>query len=788
MHIIGLTLGITVCLLIALFIRYEVSFDAYHPQANQTYRVISNWRENGELSKHFSTPFPLANTIRSEASGYGQVCFVHPVHVNTVEVTPQKRFLIENVVAVEPEFLDIFSVDVLQGDLQQTLRQPYQVALTESIAKKFFGAESPMGKTIKLKMADGFEFTVTCIIRDLPANTHLKVSMLVSYSYKETFLKDNLDGWTYVSGTETFIALPERADTSVLMAQLKSIADKYINASTGDMYRSDFSLQHLGEMHFATDVSDGSTMAMDWLWFFGLIGLAVLILACVNFINLSTAQALTRAKEVGIRKSIGAGRGGLMLQFLTESWTLAFVSGVLAVALTQLLLPWLNDMMEKGITFDLFDSPAVLMSLLAGLAVTGLMSGIYPAWVIARFNPSITLKVGVVSATGGSSWLRKGLVVTQFTISACLLMAVILMAQQVDYLRSKDLGFDKDNVVVVEVTDAKKNASVLSHELLATPSVAGVSFSTSTPSDFGHWGTPMSRISRNDPGRKPMTLILADDHYAELYQLKLLAGRKLQPSDTNSISRSIPQDKRFMNAVVNEKLVRELGFESNEAAIGQRIYIGFNEGRVDIVGVVADFNQGPLSAATTPVLITSVPSVYDKASIKITAGSDIPKTLASIENAWKKTFTEGVFSYRFLDQQIDAYYKAEQRLFTLFRIFAGVAMLISCLGLFALAAFTAQHRVKEIGIRKVLGASVNSIVVLVSRDFLVLVLLALIMATPLAWYGINQWLSGYAFHIEVTGWAFLLAGLIAIMVTITTISTQVLHSAMANPAESLKSE
>jgi putative ABC transport system permease protein len=788
MHIMGLTLGITVCLLIALFIRYETSFDAYHPKAEQTFRLISDWRENGNLSKHFSTPFPLANTIRSEASGFEQVSFAHPVYVNTVEVTPQKRFLIEDVLAVEPEFLDIFSIDVLQGDLHQTLRKPYQAALTESTAKKFFGSENSIGKTFKLKMEEDFEFTITAIIKDLPANTHLKVSMLVSHSYKETFLKPNQDGWTYVSGTETFITLPEKADTSVLMAQLKNIADKYINAKTGPMYRSDFSLQPMSDMHFNTNVADGAAMSMSWLWFFGLIGLAVLVLACINFINLSTAQALTRAKEVGIRKSIGAGRSSLMAQFLTEAWALTFISGVFAMALTQLLLPFLNNMMGKGITFDLLNSPTLLISLVIGLTMTGLLAGLYPAWVIARFNPSITLKVGVMSTTGGRAWLRKSLVVAQFTVSACLLMSVILMAQQVDYLRSKDLGFDKDNVVVVEVTDPKQTASVLSHELLTVPSIAGVSFSTSTPSGFGHWGTPMSRISRDDPGRKPMTLIIADDNYEKLYDFKLLAGRHLQASDTNNISRSIPEEKRFMNAVVNEQLVRDLGFESNEAALGQRIYIGFNEGRVDIVGVVANFNQGPLSAATAPVLITSTPNLYDKAGIKIAAGNNIPETLAAIESAWKKTFPEGVFSYKFLDEQIDAYYKAEERLFNLFKIFAGVAMLISCLGLFALAAFTTQHRVKEIGIRKVLGATVSSILVLVSKDFLKLVLLALIIATPLAWYGIDQWLTNYAFHIEISGWAFGLAGLIAIAVTLVTIGTQAFKSALANPAESLKSE
>ena len=789
LHVIGLTLGITVCLLIALFIRFELSFDAYHANTQRTYRVVSLWKESKSSSKHFSTPFPLANAIRTEASGFEQVAFFHPVHANTVEVNPQKRFLLEHIVAAEPQILDILSFDVLQGDLHQTLQKPYHAALTESTAKKMFGSENPIGKTFKFKTGDEFEFTISALIKDLPANTHLKASVLLSHSYQENFLKPNLDGWTYVSGTETFITIPEQADTSVLMAQLKNIADKYINAKTGPLYQSGFALQPLSEVHFATDVSDMKATSSSWLWFFGLIGLAVLVLACINFMNLSTAQALTRAKEVGIRKSIGAGRTSLIAQFLTEAWVLTFISGVLAVALTQLLLPFLNSMLNKGITFDLFNAPALLISLWIGLTVTGLLAGIYPAWIIARFNPTTTLKVGVLRAGGGSaSWLRKGLVVAQFTVSACLLMAVILMAQQVDYLRTKNLGFNKDNVVLVDVTNAKQTAPLLSNALASVPSVVGVSYSTSTPSSDGHWGTPMSRISRNDPGRKSMTLIMADENYSKLYDIKLLAGRMILASDTNNISKAVPEEKQVMNALVNEELVRALDFESNEAAIGQRIYIGFNSGLVDIVGVVANFNEGPLSAATTPVLMTPSPREYGMAGIKIEAGSNIPKTLAAIESAWKKTFPQGVFAYKFLDEQIDAYYKAEERLFNLFKIFAGVAMLISCLGLFGLASFTAQNRVKEIGIRKVLGATVNSILVLVSKDFLRLVLLALVIATPLAWYGISQWLANYAYHIEITGWAFGLAGFIAILITLATIGTQAFKSALANPAESLKSE
>jgi ABC-type antimicrobial peptide transport system permease subunit len=787
MHLVGLTLGITVCLLIALFIRYELSYDAFHPQTKSTYRVVSDWTQNGNLTRHASTPFPLAAAIRTGVSGVEHVSFIHPVNATTVEVTPDKRFIIDHIVAVEREFPDIIGVEVLRGDLRQTLSQPYRAAITESTAQKLFGTEDPMGKTFKLKMREEFEFIIASVIRDLPANTHFEISLMVSHSYQENFLKANRDGWTYISGTETFVTLSQSADPNALVGQLNNLADQHINLNSGSGFRSSFSLQPMEDIHFDTGVSDGHAISVTWLWFFGAIGLAVLVLACINFMNLSTAQALTRAKEVGIRKSIGASRWSLMSQFLAEAWTLTFAAGIISVTLTQMLLPSVNAMLGKGIEFNLLESPGMLTVLLFGLTITGLLAGLYPAWIIATFNPGLALKGGS-QASGGGTLFRKTLVVVQFTVSACLLMAVILMAQQVDYLRGKNLGFNKDQVVLVEVNNAVRTAAALRRELSAIPAVSGVSFSTSTPSSVNHWGTPVSRISRNDPDRKPVTLILADEQYAALYKLTLKSGRFLQYSDTNRISNTLPQGQRVMQAVVNEQLVRELGFESNDAAIGQKIYTAFNEGNAEIVGVVANFHDGPLTTSITPVLITPQPGKYEMAGIRFEQLNDMPMTLEAVALAWKKVYPEGVFTFNFLDQQIDAYYKEEERLFNLFKVFAGVAMVISCLGLFSLAAFTTQRRVKEIGIRKALGATVSAILVLVSADFIKLVLLAIVLATPMAWYGIDQWLAHYAFHMDITAWAFVVAGAVALFVTLGAIGTQAFKSALANPVDSLRSE
>lgn len=785
LHIIGLTLGFSVCLVILLFVRYELSFDAYHEKANQTYRVLTVWTDNQEKERHFSTPFPLAQAIRNEVSGIDYVSFAHPVYTKVVELSANKRFLQKNILAVEPEFLELFQVHAVQGDVYQALRKPYQAILTETTAKKFFGNESPIGKTLSFEVNKKFEFTVAAVIQDFPANTHLPASMLVSYSYDENFLKPNLSGWTYVSGTETLIALSPQADPALITAQLNDIAKKNRSGST-------FELQPLKEVHFNPAIAGGGgwvqAVSPSWLWFFSIIGILVLILACINFVNLSTAQAVSRAKEVGVRKSVGAGKLNLISQFLLEAWILTFLAGVLAMAIAQVILPSLNQLVDKRITLDIFQSPLLLTGIFVGVLAIGLFAGIYPAWVIARFNPTITLKVGTHASQHSSAWLRKALVVAQFSISVGLLMAVILMANQVNFIRTKNLGFEKENVINVEIKPRVHKESVFRNELSKISQIKDVSFATATPSSQSHWGTIMNRKGREDQSRENVTLIFGDDRFCKMYGLQLVAGRYLEAGDTSSISNSLPEEKRIMKAVVNEALIRTLKFESNEAALGQPIWIGWNSGAVEIVGVVANFNTGPLQELIKPALITPSLNEYEQAGIKIEAGSDLPAVLAGIESAWKTAYPEGVFTYAFLDEQIDAFYKSEERLFTLFKIFASLAMFISCLGLWGLSTFSAQARVKEIGIRKVLGASVEKIVLLLSKDFMVLVGLSLIIATPIAWHGMNQWLQNYAYRVNIGWWTFGLSASIAFIIALATVSFQAIKAAIANPAESLKSE
>src|SRR5688572_1195456 len=792
LHIVGLTLGMSVCLLIGLFLRYELSFDTYHKYSSRTFRINSAWIETGIKDLHYSTPMPLAEALRSEVTGPEIVVQAHPLWDEVVEINPQKILKQQRLLVVDPAFIDVFSIESIKGNAREAMSKPYQALLTETTAKKFYGDEDPVGKTFTYK--NEFQITVAGVIKDLPANTHVPASMLLSYVANGKFLGHELNAWSNVSGTMTYVVLPEGYNLNDLHVQLQALADKNINSDPNlpKFIRSEFEIQPLSDIHFNALPAGGGhwvkAVNVSWLWFFAIIGLAVLTLACINFVNLSTAQALTRAKEVGVRKSVGAGRLHLISQFLREAWILTFISGVLSVAIAQMSLPFINTLLEKGITFKILESPGFIGTLVAGVFLTGLLAGLYPAWIIAKFNPVKTLKAGgSIAGDQSSYWLRRTLVVLQFTISAGLLIAVILISKQVDYLKSKGLGFDKDNVINVGNPSGRK-APLLAGELAPISQIKDVAFATSTPSNDDHWGTSMSLTDGNDPNRKHTTLILADDHYCKMYGLKLLAGRLLVSSDTSYISSSLPDGKHVSKVVVNEKFIRELGFKSNEDAIEKRIWFGMGYGKADIVGVVADFNTGSLHNQIGPVLITQFPGLYSQSGVKIEAGSNIPETIAAIEKVWRKVYPDGVFEFKLLDAQIDAFYKSDARLYRLFKIFAGLAMLISCLGLWGLSTLSAQQRTKEIGIRKVLGASVNAVVMMLSKDFFLMVMIALVIGSPLTYYLVNNWLQTFAFHIDIGWQVFVIAGVSSLIIALLTVSYQAIKAGLANPVDSLRNE
>lgn len=790
-HIAGLSLGMTVCLLIGMFIRFQTSFDTYHPNADRTYTINMAWTEAGNRQVNYSTPLPLFDALRQHSSGLEHIAFAHPMDRNLIDIAPDKRFEQEYVMISDPAFFDVFKVEVVKGKGRETLGAPYQALITESTARKFFGDEDPIGKTFRYRSR--YDYTVGGVIQDMPANTHLPATMILSFVAENAMFNGDLTMWMNTSGTTTYFVAPEGYGLSTLQAQLDRFCEEHINNDPNlpKFVKASFEIAPMLDIHFAAETGGSCWVPAFntvWLWFFGSIGAAVLVLACINFINLSTAQALTRAKEVGVRKSIGAGRSNLLMQFLGESWILAAVAGVIAVGATELSLPFVNTLLETGIQSEFTTSPIILITLITGILLVGLMAGIYPAWIITRFSAATSLRSGFnTQGDRGSSWLRRSLVVIQFTVSAGLLIALALISQQVEFIRSKDLGFDRDNILVVKM-GKRGESPVFANELEKIPGIESWSFCSAGPTSEDHWGTQMSATNRDDPNRKSVTLILADEAYAKLYNLDLLAGRYHIPSDTNFISDRLPADQMVMKAVVNETVIHELGISTPEEAIGRHFWFGMGNGDIEIVGVVGDFNTRSLHEAMRPAIIGQLPAAYNHVSVKFTKGSNIPQTIASIEAAWKLSYPNGVFAFNFLNDQIDQFYKSEARIFDLFKIFSGLAMLISCLGLWGLITLTAQKRMKEIGIRKVLGATAPSLMVLLSKDFVYMVLAALVIAGPLVHYGITQWLNAFAFKVPIGWQAFALAGLASLGLALITVGFQALRAAFTNPASILKSE
>lgn len=789
LHVVGLTLAMSICLLIGLFLRYELGFDNQYEKVDRIYRVNSVWKESNKQFDLYATPLLLAGAIRNEMTGVEKVSMTRPQFKSIVEINPQKIFKQEHILIVEPEFLDIFNIDVVRGD-NSALKTPYHALLNETTATKYFGNEDPIGKTFRYR--NKFIITVAGVFRDMPSNTHLPASILLSYVSNEEFL-DNGDTWYFGDLTwtklaaSTYVVLNDNSDIKNLQSQLKAIADKNINsAPTLDKsIRGDFEIQALTDIHFDTKRFGGgpwvAAMNTSWLWFFAGIGMVTLLLACINFLNLSTAQALMRSREVGIRKTIGARRSQLLWQFLSEAFIIALISGAFAIVISQVSISSLNTLLSKQITFNPLQSPELIIALLFFILLTGLLAGIYPAWFIAKFNPVTALKSGTSGiGASGTSLLRKTLVIVQFTISAGLLIAVLLIAKQAAFLHNTDLGFEKNNIVTLEIGSHDK-MQTFSNELMQIQGVKDVSFSRTSPISDDHWWNTISETETSD--RKSVCAIYGDDHFHSVYGLRLLSGHIPQQVE-KSIDKSVIKTQA-KSVIVNEKLLRELNMGSPMEAIGKHFWWG---GDTEISGVIADFNIEPLKYAISPALIFQDKEIYTHANVKIEPTANSQETLASIKTVWEKQFPDGVYEYSFVDNQIDSYYKSESRLYTLFRIFAGLAILISCLGLWGLVIYASQQRTKEIGIRKVLGASVNAILILLTKDFLIMVLIAFMLASPLTYYFMQDWLSNFAFHIDIEWGTFAIAGITLITVAMLTVSIQTIKAALTNPVKSLKTE
>jgi putative ABC transport system permease protein len=791
----GLGLGISACLLIFTVITYELSFDKSLPGRDRIFRVVTELQNPGSQINHIATvPGPAADIIRSSVSGLETVALFYSFDPKVAIPVGNKivrRFFPApqggqgaSIILTEGQYFQIFKYQWLAGDPATALSEPLRVVISENEAHKYFGQLPPeevMGREIIYD--DSIRVKVTGIVKDWKTATDFKFRDFISYSTVfHSFLEhrgnwNNWGGW--MGNSQVFVKLEEHSSAGQIDPQFSKIVKEHLRLQPGTEAR--FFLQPIRDIHFNGDFQDSYSRKAHLPTLYGLMAIAafILVIAVFNFINLSTAQSIQRAKEIGIRKVFGSSRRNIVVQFLCEIFLLVLTATILSLVIMKPLIYLFHDLLPPGITLS-FYSPTTILFLALLVLITSLLAGFYPAKVLSGYLPVISLKGegGRQVSQGGN--LRKAMIVFQFTLSLVFIIATLVTGNQVRFMLNQDMAFAKDAVINLN-TDRnypKANVDLLTDRLKGLAAVQMTSRNQGPPADEF-----LSRTTISYNGTDVMTQVLgADENYVPLYQLKIIAGRNITHSDT------------VREFLISETCARGLGFKKPEDAIGKMVDFGFSDGadgvKHPIVGVVADFHSESLHDPMMPITIATQygRTVSVKLSPKSLHPEDFQSAMTEMGKAWKTVYPNEPFEYKILDDQIAKFYDSYRKTNQIMNTAMFIAIFISCMGLFGLAAFTAGQRRKEIGVRKVLGASVTGIISMLSKDFLKLVLLSLALASPIAWYFMKNWLDGFAFRINLSLWIFMLAGSIALIIALATIIFQAIKAAIESPVKSLRSE
>ena len=786
-NIFGLTVGLGCCLLIAIYIMNELSYDRYNKNADNIYRIERTFLnpETGALSLELGAVAPpFAPLLKNDFKEIREITRVLPLGTAAIKYG-ENIFNQENVYFTDENLVKIFDVDVTKGNAATALNDPFSMMITEQTAEKYFGKDDPMNKVIRLN--NQFDFKITGVYKAFPANAHLHPEVMVSFNtLKDTAIygEENLMRNWGNNSFYTYLLLPDKYDPGKLESQFNAFQNRHIPRE-GRYQASDYSvlsLRKLTDIHLRshTDSEIEINGDMKRVYIFSAIALFILLIACINYMNLSSARSMLRAKEIGVRKTAGAHKKELVAQFLWESIFIAWIAAVFAIIIALIALPWLNRLSGQELSINGLLQWKILVPIAILPFLVGLLSGIYPALYLSSFQPVKVLK-GVINKEGGNISFRKVLVVFQFAISIVLIIATVTVFQQLHFIQNKSLGFDRDHVITLP-NNIGLDGSFPSFrtELLANANIRQVARSSRIPTGrlLDSQGSQLNRGDSLAPSKADIKYVMADENFIPAYGIQLLAGRNFSTEygmDTTSF-------------LINETAVKALELKSNEAAIGKQFQYGGQTGT--IAGVFNDFNFESLHQRIIPLVLyqSTVDGSANYGNVSVKTSGNIPAALEHIEKTWKKFLPEIPFQYQFLDDRYANLYETENRESSIFTIFSCIAIFIAGLGLFGLSAFTITQRVKEIGVRKVLGASTGSIVTLISKDFLVLVVIAAIIAFPVAWYAMARWLEDFAYRIHIGAWVFILAGVIALLIAFATISFQAIKAAMANPVKSLRSE
>jgi putative ABC transport system permease protein len=787
-NLFGLTIGLTCCLLITTYILNELSYDKYNVKANRIYRVTRTFLDqNGAVSLKLSTIAPaFGYYLPGDFPQIEKMTRLYPNDATPVKYK-EKIFNEKETAYADENLFNVFTVKVLQGNPKTALYDPYSVMLTEELAKKYFGDEDPMNKTVRL--SNQYDFKVTGIYKAFPANAHMHPSMLLSFNtLKDTGIygEKNLQTSWGNNSFFTYLLMKENFSPKNMIAKFPAfLDDRMTSKNYGGQQpskRTTLDLQKLTDIHLFshTDYEAEPNGDMSRVYIFSAIALFILLIACINYMNLSTARSALRAREIGIRKVIGARRKELIYQFLGESVLICWVAIILAGVFTYFSLPWLNKVSGQELSFSLLLQTKIIVPLLLTPFVVGILSGLYPALFLSSFQPIKTLK-GLFKAGGGSISFRKVLVVTQFSISIILIITTVIVFQQLHYIQNKSLGYDKERIITMTYsTEISKQYDAFRTELLQNTVFKNVTRSSRIPTGrlLDNMGASILSGDSLKPVATDIKMVNCDQDFVSTFGIPMVSGR--------FFSRDYGTDTASF--VINESTVKTLGWKDNAAAVGKDFKYGNQQGH--IIGVINDFNFESMHQAIGPMVLIMVPpsqGFYNNVSIKI-AGNNTAAAVVYMEKSWKKYFPETPVDYTFLDENFDKLYKSEQKQATLFTVFACIAIFIACLGLFGLSAFAISQRIKEIGIRKVLGADVSGIVGLLSKDFLILVGIAALVAFPVAWYAMNNWLKDFAYRVNIQWWVFIVAGVVAALIAFVTVSFQAIKAAVTNPIKSLRTE
>ena len=784
----GLFISVVVFILISLISLHEKSFDKNPGTVAAIYRIVNH--STTSTGKSFSpiTQYPLASALRTQLQDEKLISQIH-YHKEAVTTVNDKKFKENNIIFADSVFPNLFHLTAQTGNIHKALSQPGFAILTEASAKKYFGKEEAVGKRIKLENL--LDLEIAAVIADAPSNSHLPYNMLVSYlSLKPQFIGGlPLDQWGISSGGFTYIGLTDKNKIKQVEATLASIAAKNINSDENGL-STEFKLQPISDIHFNqlyAERNPSYTINYQYLYLIAAIGLFLILAACINYTNLSTALAIKKSKEVGVRKTMGANRADIIGQFLAETFLLTALVIIAAAVTASLLLPSVNIFLQKNIPLNFLNAQTVIFLFVFWIIVS-VLSGLYPALILSGFNPVHALKNKLSTPKTSTVVLRRGLVVFQFLTAQLLIIGVLVVTKQMHFINSKTLGFEKEKVVDIGLPENKpEQLAALRNQLSSIPGISSFSFSIGAPVSGNNFNTEYNLKEKYAAEKLNVEVKVADRAYQHTYGLQLLAGRWFDETDERKTDKSIPDSLRQYALVLNETAVKSLGFANAQDILGKYVTFHLNDISAPVIGVMRDYHIASLHTPVSPVIMLPFPFFYYNAGIKLSGGYS-SSTIAAIEKAWTSVYPQHLFETDFLDAHVASLYKKEKRTLQLFNLFTLLSIVINVLGLIGLLFFIVEQKTKEIGIRKVLGATVADISFILSKDFLRLIVIAFLIAAPVAWLLMNKWLQDFAYRTQISWWIFAVAVFAAIAITCIAVGFQTIKAAIANPVKSLRTE